>query len=101
MRSGYRLRRMTQRDTLPEWALDYHPGVPQSLPAAQQGPAVSARFPLGRYVEDNEYVAGLGDLDQFNGRTTVTPEYPNGTYAYFVTIQEDGTPAFPYILGLQ
>ncbi|MCX6587788.1 MAG: YHYH protein [Acidobacteria bacterium] len=101
MRSGYRLRQMTQRDTLPDWALDYHAGVPKSLPAAQQGPPINDRFPLGRYLEDNEFVVGLGDLDQFNGRTTVTPEYPNGTYAYFITIKDDGTPAFPYILGLQ
>ena len=74
---------------------------PQSLPAAQQGPPVNERFPLGRYIEDNEFVTGLGDLDAFNGRTTVTPEYPTGTYAYFVTINDDGSPAFPYILGLQ
>lgn len=101
MKSGYRLRKMTQRDSLPEWALGYHTGVSQQLTTAQQGPAINERFPLGRYIEDNEYVAGLGDLDQFNGRTTVTPEYPNGTYAYFITINDDGTPAFPYIVGLQ
>jgi len=101
MRSGYRLRTMTRRESLPDWALGYHPNVPQQLPAGQQGPPVNERFPLGRYVEDNRFVAELGDLDQFNGRTTVTPEFPNGTYAYFVTIKEDGLPAFPYIHGLQ
>jgi uncharacterized protein (TIGR03437 family) len=101
MKSGYRLRRITQRDSLPDWALGYHTGVSQQLPTAQQGPPINERFPLGRYAEDNEFVGGLGDLDAFNGRTTVTPEYPNGTYAYFVTINADGTPAFPYILGLQ
>lgn len=101
MKSGYQLRKMTQRDSLPEWALGYHSGVSQQLAAAQQGPPIDERFPLGRYIEDNELVAGLGDLDQFNGRTTVTPEYPNGTYAYFITIKEDGTPAFPYIVGMQ
>jgi uncharacterized protein (TIGR03437 family) len=101
MKSGYQLRKMTQRDSLPEWALGYHRGVSQQLTAAQQGPAIDERFPLGRYIEDNEFVAGLGDLDQFNGRTTVTPDYPNGTYAYFITIKDDGTPAFPYLIGLQ
>ena len=101
MKTGYRIRKITQRDSLPDWALTYHAGVPQSLPAAQQGPPVSERFPLGRYIEDNEFVTGLGDLDAFNGRTTVTPEYPTGTYAYFVTINDDGSSAFPYILGLQ
>ena len=39
------------------------------------------RFPVDRYIQDNEYISGLGDLDQYNGRTAVTPEYPNGTYA--------------------
>lgn len=45
--------------------------------------------PSGRYdgtfVGDYEYVSGLGDLDQCNGRFTVTPEFPQGTYAYFLT----------------
>ncbi|MBI1352158.1 MAG: YHYH protein [Actinomycetales bacterium] len=39
----------------------------------------------GDYLEDYEYVAGLGDLDAANGRYQVTPEYPRGTYAYILT----------------
>ena len=39
----------------------------------------------GIYTNDYEYVAGLGDLDECNGRTGVTPEYPNGTYYYVIT----------------
>ncbi|MEJ2644751.1 MAG: YHYH protein [Gammaproteobacteria bacterium] len=39
----------------------------------------------GQYGADWEYVAGLGDLDATNGRETVTPEYPEGIYAYFLT----------------
>ena len=39
----------------------------------------------GTFVQDFEYVAGLGDLDVCNGRDTVTPDYPTGTYAYFIT----------------
>ena len=43
---------------------------------------------------------GLGDLDRYNGRFCVTPEYPNGVYAYFTTITgTDGHPAFPYFIG--
>ena len=39
-----------------------------------------------------------GDLDEFNGKFTVTPEYPNGTYAYFSTVDKDSfEPTFPYI----
>ncbi len=32
--------------------------------------------------EDFEYVPGLGDLDECNGRTGPTPEFPEGTYYY-------------------
>ena len=42
-------------------------------------------FPLGMFVVDWEYVAGLGDLDECNGRTGVTPEFPKGTYHYYIT----------------
>jgi len=55
--------------------------------------------PNGRYVEDFEYVAGLGDLDENNGRFVRTPEYPSGTYAYFITIDTNNDPAYPYIVG--
>jgi hypothetical protein len=51
--------------------------------------------PGGRYdgifVEDYEYVAGSGDLDECSGRFGVTPEYPQGTYHYVLT--DD----FPYV----
>ncbi len=40
----------------------------------------------GAFNEDFEYVAGLGTLDECNGRFTVTPEFPDGTYAYFITL---------------
>lgn len=39
----------------------------------------------GTYEEDYEYVAGLGDLDECNGRFGVTPEFPEGTYYYVLT----------------
>jgi hypothetical protein len=39
----------------------------------------------GRFTQDFEFVRGLGDLDECNGRFTVTPEYPDGIYCYFVT----------------
>jgi hypothetical protein len=39
----------------------------------------------GTFIQDFEYVEGLGDLDECNGRTGVTPEYPDGTYYYVLT----------------
>jgi uncharacterized protein (TIGR03437 family) len=101
MVSGFQLRNITERTTLPEWSLPNHSGVSQNLTASQYGPPVSTTFPLGRYVEDYEWVSGIGDLDQYNGRFTVTPEFPGGTYAYFVTIDATGTPAFPFVIAGQ
>lgn len=42
-------------------------------------------FPMGTFTQDYEYVAGSGDLDECNGRTGVTPEFPGGTYHYYIT----------------
>ncbi len=36
-------------------------------------------------IDDWNYVSGLGDLDQCNGRFGATPEYPQGTYYYVST----------------
>jgi hypothetical protein len=41
----------------------------------------------GTFEQDYEYVPGLGDLDECNGREGPTPEYPNGTYYYVVSAQ--------------
>jgi uncharacterized protein (TIGR03437 family) len=101
IKPSFQLRTITQRTTLPTWALAHHTGVSQQLSTNQYGPDVSDAFPLGRYVEDYDFVSGAGDLDQYNGRFAITPEYPSGTYAYYVTINDDGSPAFPYIIGLQ
>ncbi|MFM1876920.1 MAG: hypothetical protein RL266_2657 [Bacteroidota bacterium] len=66
------------------------------------GPAVSNNYPLGHYREDYEFVEHPGEpqyLDGHNGRWCVTPEYPNGTYAYFCTVDENHNSAFPYCVG--
>lgn len=39
----------------------------------------------GTFNEDYEYVEGSGNLDRCNGAMTVSDEYPDGTYAYFIT----------------
>ncbi len=90
MKSSYRRRSITQRTTLPDGT---------ALPPSQYGPTVGGLFPLGYYIEDYEYISGLGHLDAYNGRFAVTPEYPSGTYAYYVTIDSTGASAYPYIIG--
>ena len=39
----------------------------------------------GTFVSDYEYVSEKGQLDECNGMTLETTEYPEGTYAYFLT----------------
>jgi hypothetical protein len=89
MKPSYRLRNITERSTLANG---------QALTQAQYGPTLAAQ-PPGAYAEDFEYLAGSDDLDERNGRLCVTPEYPNGTYAYFATIDENGVSAYPYMIG--
>lgn len=48
------------------------------------GPDINLTYPLGYFIQDYEYVSGSGDLDKYNGRFCVTPEFPSGTYAYFI-----------------
>lgn len=65
-------------------------------------------YPAGFFIEDYTFV-GNGTLDQHNGRFCVTPEYPNGVYAYFCTIDSNVSlngpfksyrkPIFPYVIG--
>jgi hypothetical protein len=57
------------------------------------------QYPIGSFVEDYSYNHRLGSLDENNGRFCVTPEYPEGVYAYFITIDSNNIPVFPYILG--
>lgn len=46
----------------------------------------------GTFVQDWQYVDGAGDLNESNARFTITPEYPKGTHAYFLT---EGFPFIP------
>ena len=110
MISGFQLRNgqkssdnlsSTGRTTIPAWAVRVY-----NVSSGQTGPTVNTTYPLGRYMEDNAYLGDLGynqgadfDLDEYNGRTCVTPEFPGGTYAYFVSISSNGAPVFPYNIG--
>lgn len=90
MKSGYQLRDITVRT-------HYADGT-----NVTDGPAVSATYPLGHYREDYEFVEHPGEedyLDEHNGRWCVTPEYPNGIYAYFCTVDENHNAAYPYAVG--
>lgn len=90
IKSGYQLRNITVRT---------HHADGTDVP---DGPAVSSTYFLGYFREDYEFISHSGQedyLDEHNGRFCVTPEYPNGTYAYFATVDADWNSAYPYAVG--
>ena len=74
-------------------------GRPYTYNDVVEGSNYSYKMSAGAFLDDYEYVSGLGTLDDCNGRYCVTPEYPSGTYAYFCLINEENEPVFPYIIG--
>jgi hypothetical protein len=89
IKSSYSLRNITTRTTL-------YDGT-----TVTAGPTVSTTYPLGHYQEDYGYTAPTSEdyLDEHNGRFCVTPEYPNGTYCYFATVDANWNSAYPYAVG--
>jgi hypothetical protein len=66
------------------------------------GPAVNTTYFNGYFREDYQFIAHPTDLtylDEHNGRWCKTPEYPNGTYAYFATVDTNHNSAYPYVVG--
>ena len=61
--------------------------------------SVQDAYLLGDLTEDYIYDASVGTLDEYNGKFGPTPEYPNGTYAYFMTEDGSGNPVYPYAIG--
>ena len=66
--------------------------------SSRVGPSITT-YPLGTFIDDYTFTDASGTLDQNNGRFCVTPEYPDGTYAYFTTVDGNGDPLFPYLVG--
>lgn len=89
IKSGYSLRNITVRT--------HHADGTD----VDDGPAVDATYPLGYFREDYEFTTNTNPdyLDEHNGRFCITPEYPNGTYAYFATVDTDWNSAYPYVVG--
>jgi hypothetical protein len=90
IKSGYQLRNITVRT--------HHANGTD----VSDGPTVSTTYPLGTFAEDYVWVSNATDksyLDIHNGRFCVTPEYPNGTYCYFATVDANHNAAFPYLIG--
>lgn len=90
IKSGFQLRNITSRTV---WA---------NGTDVADGPVVSTTYPLGYFREDYEFITHAGQqdyLDEHNGRFCVTPEYPNGIYCYFATVDANWNSAYPYAVG--
>lgn len=89
IKSSYSLRNITTRTT-------HYTGVSVSA-----GPPVSTTYPLGYFREDYQFNNPTSQdyLDIHNGRFCVTPEYPQGIYAYFATVDQNWNSAYPYVVG--
>jgi arylsulfatase A-like enzyme len=88
IKSGYKLRSITLRT--------HHANGAD----VADGPPISAIYPLGYFREDYEFTPGVNDvLDDHNGRFCITPDYPQGTYAYFATVNSNWNSAYPYAVG--
>ena len=97
--TSWQLRDITVRHTLPDGTElapnQYGPDVGELVTPAIPPGAQPVEAVLGAYIEDHEYVEGSGHLDEFNGRFAVTPEYPEGTYAYYATVDADHNGSIP------
>ncbi|MCB0652562.1 MAG: YHYH protein [Saprospiraceae bacterium] len=90
IKSGYQLRNITTRT---------HHADGTDVP---DGPNVNGTYFLGYFREDYEFISHPDQadyLDEHNGRFCVTPEYPEGTYAYFATVDENWNSTYPYVVG--
>ena len=96
--SSYRLRSDTSRNTQPDGTTASTAGTSPTRTYTVTTPmgTQNITYPMGCLLWDFEYIPGYGDLDERNGRFCVTPEYPNGTYAYFMTLDSTLAPAYPY-----
>ena len=58
-------------------------------------------YGYGSFSQDYIWSASGADLDEQNGRYCVTPEYPDGVYAYFMTFNNTGfiQSGFPFFVG--
>jgi hypothetical protein len=105
--------------TIPAWYARFrqaHFGGGYSTVATTARAPVAGTNLLGTFGEDFSYYGDLTnaatgrvyfpgtntfDLDVYNGRYCVTPDYPGGTYAYFLDLDSNSVPAYPYAIAYE
>jgi len=73
-------------------------------PVVSAGPPSGGQNPnrgLGYYREDYKFTTPTSSdyLDAHNGRFCITPEYPQGIYCYFATVNANHNSEYPYVVG--
>ncbi len=108
----------SNRDTVPAWYARYretHFSETYATAVSDSRPAVNTAYPLGTFAQDHDYLGDLSnpvdgqpyvfgedfDLDETNSRFCRTPEYPEGTIAYFTAINDAGESVYPYVLAFE
>ncbi len=80
--------------------------LPAGVTTRTNGPDINQvvgtqTFFQGYFRDDYVYVSNTSSdyLDEHNGRFCITPEYPNGIYCYFATVDANHNSAYPYVVG--
>lgn len=91
IKSSYVLRDITERTS------------DENGQSVSAGPPINNIYPLGYFREDYRFDSTLSAspdyLDEHNGRFCITPEYPQGNYCYFATVDANWNSAYPYVVG--
>ena len=58
-------------------------------------------FRSGFFVDDFYFDRSTsnGDLDEYNGMFINNPDFPNINYGYFLSLDDEGNPQYPYLIG--
>ncbi len=109
----------TNLSMIPAWYARFrlaHFGGSYSQTAGIPRPAVAGTNTLGTFAQDfayygdltnaatgQKYIPGTNtfDLDEWNGHYCVTPEFPGGTYAYFLALDASSMPTYPYTIAFE
>jgi hypothetical protein len=62
---------------------------------------VRPNFDTGFFIDDFYFDRSVseGDLDECNGMSINTLDFPNINYGYFLSLDDDGNPQYPYLIG--
>jgi len=62
---------------------------------------VRPNFDAGFFIDDFYFDRSVseGDLDECNGMFINTLDFPNINYGYFLSLDDDGNPQYPYLIG--